>query len=168
VKINEHLETTVPGVYAIGDAAGNPAFTHISYDDFRILRDLLLGTGRRTTADRPVPYVVFIDPQLGRIGLGEDEARKAGRNVRVVTLPMDYVSRAIEVGETRGFMKAVVDGDSDEILGATVLGVEGGEIMAMLEIAMIGHVPYTTLRDAVFSHPTLSESLNTLFMRMER
>jgi pyruvate/2-oxoglutarate dehydrogenase complex dihydrolipoamide dehydrogenase (E3) component len=168
IKVNERLETNVEGVYALGDVKGGPAFTHISYDDFRIIRANLIEGGTATVTDRKVPYTVFIDPQLGRAGLSEQEAREQGRNVRVAKIPMSYVARAIEVDETRGFMKAVVDADTDQILGCAILGIEGGEIAAMLQIAMMGEVPYTTLRDTVFSHPTLSESLNTLFAAMEQ
>jgi pyruvate/2-oxoglutarate dehydrogenase complex dihydrolipoamide dehydrogenase (E3) component len=167
IKVNERLETNVEGVYALGDVKGGPAFTHISYDDFRIVRTNLLEGGNATITDRKVPYTVFIDPQLGRAGLSEQEAREQGLNIRVAKIPMSYVARAIEVDETRGFMKAVVDADTDQILGCAILGVEGGEIAAMLQIAMMGGVPYTTLRDTVFSHPTLSESLNTLFAAVE-
>jgi pyruvate/2-oxoglutarate dehydrogenase complex dihydrolipoamide dehydrogenase (E3) component len=167
IKVNERLETNVEGVYALGDVKGGPAFTHISYDDFRIVRTNLLEGGNATITDRKVPYTVFIDPQLGRAGLSEQEAREQGLNIRVAKIPMSYVARAIEVDETRGFMKAVVDPDTGQILGCAILGVEGGEIAAMLQIAMMGGVPYTTLRDTVFSHPTLSESLNTLFAAVE-
>jgi pyruvate/2-oxoglutarate dehydrogenase complex dihydrolipoamide dehydrogenase (E3) component len=114
-----------------------------------------------------VPYTVFIDPQLGRVGMSETEAKESGRNIKVAKMPMDYVARALEVDESRGFMKAVVDADSGQILGCAILGIEGGEIMAMLEIAMMGKVPYTVLRDAVFAHPTLAESLNNLFGMIE-
>jgi pyruvate/2-oxoglutarate dehydrogenase complex dihydrolipoamide dehydrogenase (E3) component len=157
----------VPGIYAVGDVNGGPAFTHISYDDFRILRTNLIEGGSATTEGRLVPYTVFIDPQLGRVGLGEDEARAQGRNIQVAKMPMDYVARALEVDEPRGFMKAVVDADSQEILGCAVLGLEGGEIMALFEIAMLGHVRYPVLRDAVFAHPTLAESLNNLFASLD-
>jgi pyruvate/2-oxoglutarate dehydrogenase complex dihydrolipoamide dehydrogenase (E3) component len=167
IKVNERLETSVEGVYALGDVKGGPAFTHISYDDFRIIRTNLLEGGNATIADRKVPYTVFIDPQLGRAGLSEQEAREQGLNIRVAKIPMSYVARAIEVDETRGFMKAVVDADTDQILGCAILGIEGGEVAAMLQIAMMGGVPYTTLRDTVFSHPTLSESLNTLFAAID-
>jgi pyruvate/2-oxoglutarate dehydrogenase complex dihydrolipoamide dehydrogenase (E3) component len=163
IKANERLETSASGVYALGDVKGGPAFTHISYDDFRIIRTNLLEGGSATIADRPVPYTMFIDPQLGRIGLTEQEARDRGRDVRIATIPMTYVTRAVEMGETRGFMKAVVDSETDQILGCAVLGIEGGEIMAMIQIAMMGNLPYTVLGDAVFAHPTLAESLNTLF-----
>jgi pyruvate/2-oxoglutarate dehydrogenase complex dihydrolipoamide dehydrogenase (E3) component len=168
IKANDRLETSVPGVYALGDVKGGPAFTHISYDDFRIIRTNLLEGGDATIADRPVPYTIFIDPQLGRIGLSEQEARSQGRDVLIATLPMNYVTRAIEMGETRGFMKAVIDAETDRILGCAVLGIEGGEIMAMIQIAMMGNLPYTALRDAVFAHPTLAESLNTLFSTVEQ
>jgi pyruvate/2-oxoglutarate dehydrogenase complex dihydrolipoamide dehydrogenase (E3) component len=167
VKVNDRLETSVPGIYAIGDVAGNPQFTHISYDDFRILQANLLGDGKASRSGRLVPYTLFTDPQLGRVGLGEDEARRQGRNVKVAKIPMNYVPRALEVDESRGLMKAVVDADSGEILGCAVLGIEGGELMAMFEIAMLGHLPYTTLRDAIFAHPTLAESLNTLFASLD-
>ena len=167
IEVNERLETSVPGVYAIGDVKGGPAFTHISYDDFRILKTNLLDGGDATTADRLVPYTVFIDPQLGRVGLGEGEAREQGRNVRVAKMPMSHVTRALEVDEPRGMMKAVVDADTDLILGCAVLGIEGGEIAAMIQIAMMGEVPYTALRDGVFTHPTLAESLNTLFATVD-
>jgi pyruvate/2-oxoglutarate dehydrogenase complex dihydrolipoamide dehydrogenase (E3) component len=167
IKTNERLETGVEGVYAIGDVKGGPAFTHISYDDFRIIRTNLLDGGSATITDRLVPYTMFVDPQLGRIGLSEQEARDEGRDVLVAKIPMSYVARAIEMDETRGLMKAVVDAETHRILGCAVLGIEGGEIMAMIEIAMIGNLPYTALRDAVFAHPTLAESLNTLFSTVE-
>jgi pyruvate/2-oxoglutarate dehydrogenase complex dihydrolipoamide dehydrogenase (E3) component len=167
IKTNERLETGVEGVYAIGDVKGGPAFTHISYDDFRIISTNLLEGGNATIANRLVPYTMFIDPQLGRIGLSEQEARNQGRDVLVAKIPMSYVARAIEMGETRGFMKAVIDAETERILGCAVLGIEGGELMALIEIAMIGDLPYTALRDAVFAHPTLAESLNTLFSTVE-
>jgi pyruvate/2-oxoglutarate dehydrogenase complex dihydrolipoamide dehydrogenase (E3) component len=167
VRVNERLETNVPGIYALGDVKGGPAFTHISYDDFRILRANLLQDKRASIAGRFVPYTVFIDPQLGRIGLSEDESRAQGLDFRVAKIPMSYIARALETGQARGFMKAVVDAKSQQILGAAVLGMEGGEIMAMLEIAMMGHLPYTALRDGVFAHPTLAESLNTLFSSLD-
>jgi len=167
INTNGCLETSAPGVYALGDVKGGPAFTHISYDDFRIIRTNLLEGGSATLADRPVPYTMFMDPQLGRIGLSEQEARDRDHDVRIAKIPMSYVARAIELGETRGFMKAVVDAETDQILGCAVLGIEGGEIMAMIQIAMMGNLPYTALRDSVFAHPTLAESLNTLFSTVE-
>ena len=163
---NDRLETSAPGVYVIGDMKGGPQFTHISYDDFRILKVNLLDGGARSTKDRLVPYTVFTDPQLGRVGLTEAEARKMGHNVKVATLPASETARGIETGETRGLLKAVVDADTGQILGCAILSYEGGEVMAVLQMAMLGRVPYTTIRDGVFAHPTLSESLNNLFMGM--
>jgi pyruvate/2-oxoglutarate dehydrogenase complex dihydrolipoamide dehydrogenase (E3) component len=167
IEVNGRLETTSNGVYALGDIKGGPAFTHISYDDFRIIRTNLIEKGSATTEGRLVPYTVFIDPQLGRIGITETEALVQKRNIRVAKLPMTSVARALEVDETRGFMKAIVDGESNQLLGAAVLGIEGGEIMSAIEIAMMGRLPYTALRDGVFAHPTLAESLNNLFMAMD-
>lgn len=167
IAVNEHLETNVEGIYALGDIKGGPAFTHISYDDFRILRANLLEGKSASTANRQVPYCLFIDPQLGRIGMTENEARAQGRKIGVAKLAMTSVARALEVDETRGFMKAVVDGETNQILGAAVLGIEGGEIMSVLETAMMGKLPYTALRDATFAHPTLAESLNNLFTAMD-
>ena len=168
VKVNSKLKTNVGGVYALGDVKGGPQFTHISYDDFRIIRTNLLEGGNVTTDDRLVPYTVFIDPQLGRIGLSESDAKARGLNVRVAKLPMSHVARAIEMSETRGFMKAIVDADSKQLLGAAVLGVEGGELMAMFEIAMMGKLAYPVLQDGIFAHPTLAESLNNLFMNLDK
>ena len=166
VTVTDTLETSVPGVYALGDVKGGPQFTHISYDDYRIVEANLLHGGHRTVSDRPVPYTVFTDPQLGRVGMTEAEAASAGRAVRVAKLPMTSVARAIETDETRGFMKAIVDADTRQILGAAILAVDGGEVMAVLEVAMLGKLPYTALRDAVLAHPTLAESLNNLFMTL--
>jgi pyruvate/2-oxoglutarate dehydrogenase complex dihydrolipoamide dehydrogenase (E3) component len=163
IRVNERLETNVPGVYALGDVKGGPAFTHISYDDFRIIKVNLIDGGNRTTTDRLVPYTVYIDPQLGRIGLSEVEASAEGRRVRVAKMPMTHVARALEVDEPRGLMKAIVDGETDQILGCAVLGIEGGEVMAMMQLAMMGRLPFTALRDGVFAHPSLAESLNNLF-----
>jgi len=167
IPVNERLETNVPGIYALGDVKGGPAFTHISYDDFRIIKTNLLDGGNATTNGRLVPYTVYIDPQLGRVGMTEAEARAQGRRIRIAKMPMSYVARALEMDEPRGFMKAVVDAETGEILGCAVLGVEGGELMSMLSIAMMGKVPYATLRDAIFAHPTLTESLNNLFSEIE-
>ena len=167
IRVNEKLETSAKDIYALGDIKGGPAFTHVSYDDFRILRANLLENGSASTADRLVPYTVFIDPQLARIGLNETDARAQNRAIRIAKMPMNYVARALEVNESRGFMKAIVDPVTNQILGATVLGLEGGEIMAQLQIAMMGHLPYTALRDAVFAHPTLAESLNNLFSKFQ-
>jgi pyruvate/2-oxoglutarate dehydrogenase complex dihydrolipoamide dehydrogenase (E3) component len=167
IRVNSALETSAEGVFAIGDVKGGPAFTHISYDDFRVLRGRLLHGTQKTIDGRLVPYTVFIDPQLGRVGLSEAEARATGKRCRIATMPMEYVARALEMDESRGFMKLLVDDGSDQILGCAILGVDGGEIMAMIQIAMLGKMPYTQLRDAIFSHPTLAESLNTLCGRLE-
>jgi pyruvate/2-oxoglutarate dehydrogenase complex dihydrolipoamide dehydrogenase (E3) component len=167
IPCNDQLETSVPGIYVLGDVKGGPAFTHISYDDFRILRTNLLQDGNASIHDRIVPYTVYIDPQLGRVGLSETEARAQQRAIKVAKMPMSYVARALETDETRGFMKAVVDAENNQILGAAILGIEGGEIMSILEVAMMGKLPYTALRDAVFAHPTLAESLNNLFSTLD-
>ena len=167
ITVNDRLETNVPGIFALGDVNGGPAFTHVSYDDFRIVTANVLEGGQATTRGRLVPYTVFIDPQLGRVGLTERQAREQGYDVRVATLPMSRVARAIEMDETRGMMKAVVDGKTGQILGAAILGIEGGEIAAVIQVAMMAGLPYTTLKNGVFSHPTLSESLNNLFMAMD-
>ena len=167
IQVNEQLETNVPGIYALGDVKGGPAFTHVSYADFRILRTNLLERGSASTRDRLVPYTIFIDPQFGRVGMNENEARKQGRNIRVAKLPMNAVIRALETGETRGFMKAIVDADTEQILGCAILGLEGGEIMAIIQTAMMGKLPYAALRDGIFTHPTLAEGLNTLFTMLD-
>jgi dihydrolipoamide dehydrogenase len=167
IKVNPKLETNVPGIYAVGDVKGGAAFTHISYDDFRILRENWLNGGSSTIEGRPVPNCVFIDPQLATVGLNETEAQKRGLDYRVAKLPMTGVARAIEMSETRGFMKAIVDAKTRQILGCTILGVEGGEIMSMLQIAMMGKIPYTAIKEGVFAHPTLAESLNNLFMTLD-
>jgi len=167
IEVNPKLETSVPGIYAIGDVKGGPAFTHISYDDFRILRENWLNGGNATIEGRPVPNCVFIDPELATVGLNETEAKKRGLDYRVAKLPMASVARAIEASETRGFMKAIVDARTQQILGCTILGVEGGEIMSMLQIAMMGRIPYTAIKEGIFAHPTLAESLNNLFMTLD-
>ena len=164
IPVNEHLETGAEGIYALGDVKGGPAFTHISYDDYRIVRDRLLHGATRSTANRLVPYTMFTDPPLARIGLDETQARASGRDVLVFRLPMTRVARAIETDETRGLIKTVVDAQTGLLLGATVLGIEGGEVMSVLQMAIIGGVTHTQIREAVFAHPTLSESLNNLFM----
>jgi pyruvate/2-oxoglutarate dehydrogenase complex dihydrolipoamide dehydrogenase (E3) component len=167
IAVNDKLETAVAGIYALGDVKPGPAFTHISYDDYRILRTNVIDNGAATTNGRLVPYTVYIDPQLGRVGLSEEEARRQQRNIKVAKMPMSSVSRALETDETRGFMKAIVDRDTSQILGCAVLGMEGGEIMSIFEVAMIGRLPYTALRDAVFAHPTLAEALNNLFAALD-
>jgi pyruvate/2-oxoglutarate dehydrogenase complex dihydrolipoamide dehydrogenase (E3) component len=168
IKVNNRLETSAKNIYALGDIKGGPAFTHISYDDFRIIRSNLIEKKSTTTEGRQIPYVVFIDPQLGRIGLSETEALEQKLDIRVARMAMARVARALEVDESRGFMKAIVDAKTNQILGAAVLGLEGGEIMSAIDIAMMGQLPYTALRDGIFAHPTLAESLNNLFTKMEK
>jgi pyruvate/2-oxoglutarate dehydrogenase complex dihydrolipoamide dehydrogenase (E3) component len=167
IDVDEYLETSVPGVYAMGDIKGGPAFTHLSYDDYRILHANLVRHEKASTRGRVVPYTVFIDPQLGRVGLTERQARERSRRVRVAKLPMSAVIRAIETGETRGFMKAVVDADSGQILGCAVLGSEGGEIMTIIQVAMLGKLTCTDMASAIFTHPLLAEGLNSLFMTLD-
>jgi pyruvate/2-oxoglutarate dehydrogenase complex dihydrolipoamide dehydrogenase (E3) component len=170
VQVDDYLQTNVPGVYAVGDVNGGPEFTHVAYDDYRILNANLLespGTRPRNTRDRILPYCVFIDPQLGRVGLSEKEAAKAGIKVRVARLPMSSVARAMETSQSRGFMKALVHPESKQILGAAILGLDGGEIMGMLQIAMLGKLPYPVLQSAVLAHPTLAEALNNLFRKFD-
>ena len=164
VTVNAKLETNVPGIYALGDVNGGPPFTHIAYNDYTIVyRNLIEGT-KYTTKDRPLPYCMFTDPQLGRIGISETEAKKRGLDVKIAHLPMSRVARAVEVGDTRGFMKAVVDAKTKKILGAAVLGQEGGEIMSVLQMAMEGEITYDRIRYCVFAHPLYAESLNNLYM----
>jgi len=163
IKTNPRLETNVAGIYAIGDIKGGPAFTHISYDDFRILRANILEKKNKTIEGRLVPYTCFIDPQLAHVGLNEEDSRRQSKKIRVAKMPMNSVARALEMDESRGFMKAIVDADTNEILGATVFGIEGGEIMAVFEVAIMGKLPYTALQNGVFAHPTLAEGLNNLF-----
>jgi pyruvate/2-oxoglutarate dehydrogenase complex dihydrolipoamide dehydrogenase (E3) component len=167
IRVDEQLETSVPGIYALGDVKGGPAFTHISYDDFRILRTNLLEHGSASTRDRLVPYTIFIDPQLGRVGMTENEARRRERKIQVAKLPMNAVPRALETGETRGFMKAIVDAETQQILGCAILSIEGGEIMTIIQVAMMGKLPYTALRDGTLTHPTLAEGLNALFLTLD-
>jgi pyruvate/2-oxoglutarate dehydrogenase complex dihydrolipoamide dehydrogenase (E3) component len=162
VTVNERLETTALGIWAMGECAGSPQFTHAAFDDFRVVRDNLAG-GKRTTLGRLVPYCVFIDPELARVGLNESEARQKRMDVRVVTLPMASVLRARSLGEMRGFMKALLDAHSDRILGFTMLGPEAGEVGAVVQTAMLAGLSYTGLRDAIFTHPTMAEGLNVLF-----
>ncbi len=167
IRVNSRLETSAEATFAIGDVNGGPAFTHVSYDDYRILRTNLLEGGKAGTRGRQVPYVVFTDPQLGRIGLTEREARDKGKTIRVTTMSMSRVARALETGETSGLMKAVVDAKTDRLLGAAILGTEGGETAAMLQVAMLGRLKWQALRDGIFAHPTWSEAVNNLFGTLE-
>jgi pyruvate/2-oxoglutarate dehydrogenase complex dihydrolipoamide dehydrogenase (E3) component len=162
VKVNERLETTAPGVWAVGDCAGSPHFTHIAFDDFRIVRDNLAG-GHRVTTGRHVPFCMFTDPEFARIGLSETEAKERGIAYRLAKIPMVAVLRTRTLSETRGFLKALIDTESDRILGFTALGVEAGEIIATVQIAMLAGLPCTALRDAIFTHPTMLEGLIPLF-----
>ncbi|MFY9640249.1 MAG: FAD-dependent oxidoreductase [Rhodomicrobium sp.] len=162
IKVNDRLETTAPGVWAIGEGAGSPQFTHVSYDDFRIIRDNLAG-GNRSTRGRLVPYCMFTDPPLARVGMSEGEARHAGIEVRVAKLPVAAVPRTHTISETKGFMKALIAPRDADILGFTMIGAEAGEVMAVVQAAMLAGLPYTGLRDAILAHPTMAEGLNSLF-----
>jgi pyruvate/2-oxoglutarate dehydrogenase complex dihydrolipoamide dehydrogenase (E3) component len=162
VRVNERLETSAPDVWALGECAGSPMFTHISEDDFRIVRDNLSG-GRRSTRDRLIPYCMFTDPPLAHVGLSEREAERQGVKTRVARLPMKAVLRAQATGQTEGFMKALVGESDDRILGFTMIGAEAGEVLAVVQTAMMADLPYTRLRDADFTHPTFAEGLGFLF-----
>lgn len=161
VKVDDCLRTTADDVWAMGDCAGSPQFTHVALDDFRVVRDALVGTPR-TTRDRLIPYCAFIDPPLARVGLDETTAQRERIPFRVATLPMTAVLRARAIGETRGFMKMLIDAYTDRILGFTMIGPEAGEVLAVVQTAMIGGLPYTALRDAILTHPTMAEGLNVL------
>jgi len=167
IRVNDKLETSVPGIYALGDVKGGPAFTHISYNDYLILYKNLVENGNESTTNRLLVYCMFTDPELGRVGLSEKQAREKGINIKVAKLPMSSVARGIETGETRGLIKAVVDADSKKIIGASVLAPEGGELMSVLQMAILGGITYEVIRDNVFAHPTFSESLNNLFMTLD-
>jgi pyruvate/2-oxoglutarate dehydrogenase complex dihydrolipoamide dehydrogenase (E3) component len=160
IRVNERLETTAPKVWAIGECAGSPQFTHVSVDDFRIITDNLAG-GTRSTRDRLVPYCMFTDPPLARVGLSEREAQHKGVTARIARLPMEAVLRAHTTDETQGFMKALVGGD-DRILGFTMVGAEAGEVVAVVQTAMLANLPYPAMRDAVLAHPTMAEGLGPL------
>jgi pyruvate/2-oxoglutarate dehydrogenase complex dihydrolipoamide dehydrogenase (E3) component len=162
VKVNEELQTTASGVWALGECAGSPQFTHVSFDDFRVVRDTLAGK-KRTTKNRLVPFCMFTDPELARVGLNEKEARSRGLAYRLCKLPMIANLRARTLSETRGFMKALIAKESDQILGFTMFGLEAGEVIAVAQTAMLGEMPYTVMRDAIYTHPTIAEGLNVLF-----
>jgi pyruvate/2-oxoglutarate dehydrogenase complex dihydrolipoamide dehydrogenase (E3) component len=163
LKVNDRLMTNVPGVYAAGDVNGGPAFTHVSYDDYRILRDNLIHGKDRTTRGRVVPYTVFTDPELAHVGLSETQAKASGRPFQVARMPMSHVARALEMDEARGLMKSIIDPETRQILGFTVVGVGGGELMAVVQVAMAGRVPYDAIREMIFVHPIMAECLNNLY-----
>jgi pyruvate/2-oxoglutarate dehydrogenase complex dihydrolipoamide dehydrogenase (E3) component len=163
IRVNDHLEATAPNVWAMGECAGSPYFTHVSEDDANIILENLNG-GHRSTTDRLVPYCVFIDPELARVGLNESQARERGVVYRAASVPFDSAWRAWTISERRGFMKTLIDAHSDRILGFTALGPEAGELMGTVQLAMLAGVPYTILRDAMFAHPTMTEGLKALFM----
>ena len=165
IHVDERLATTAPGIWALGEAAGSPMFTHVALDDYRVAKSVILG-GDRTTRSRLVPYAVFIDPELGRVGLSETEARGQGLTVRVATLSMAAVPRARTLSETRGFMKAIIDAGSDRILGFAMLGAHAGEVVAVVQTAMWAALPYTAFRDGIIAHPTMAEGLNLLFAKV--
>jgi pyruvate/2-oxoglutarate dehydrogenase complex dihydrolipoamide dehydrogenase (E3) component len=162
IEVNERLETTAPEVWAMGDCAGSPQFTHAAFDDFRIVRDNLNG-GARTTRGRLVPYCMFTEPELGRVGVNESEARRAGTEYRIAKIAMAAVLRTRTLSEPRGFLKALIAADSDRILGFTALGAGAGELIAVVQTAMLAGLPYTALRDAILTHPTMAEGLTVLF-----
>jgi pyruvate/2-oxoglutarate dehydrogenase complex dihydrolipoamide dehydrogenase (E3) component len=161
VKVDARLATTAPGVWAVGDCAGSPQFTHVAFDDFRVVRDGLAGRDR-TTEGRLVPYVMFTDPELARVGLNETEARSRGITYRVARTPMAAVLRTRTISEPRGFLKMLIAQEDDRILGLTAFGAEASEIMAAVQVAMLGGLPFTVLRDALFTHPTAAEGLTVL------
>ena len=162
IRVNERLQTSVPDIWAMGEGAGSPQFTHVATDDFRIVRDNLNG-GNRTTRDRLIPFCIFTDPELARVGLNESQAQKQGIPYRLAKIPMAKVRRAHTLSETRGFLKALISAETDEILGFTAFGAEAGEIMSVVQTAMLAKLPYTSLRDAILAHPTMAEGLTVLF-----
>jgi len=162
IRVNDRLQTTMPGIWAMGDCAGSPHFTHVAFDDFRIVHDNLNG-GNRTTEGRLIPFCLFTDPELARVGLNESEARKLSIPYRLAKIPLAAVLRTRTLSETRGFLKALVGAESDEILGFTGFGTQAGELMAVVQTAMLAKLPYTALRDALLTHPTMAEGLNVLF-----
>jgi pyruvate/2-oxoglutarate dehydrogenase complex dihydrolipoamide dehydrogenase (E3) component len=166
IKVNERLEATAPGVWAMGECAGSPQFTHVAFDDFRVVRDNLNG-GNRTTRDRLIPSCLFTDPELGRVGLNEVQAKKAGIEYRVAKMSMEAVLRTRTLSETRGFMKMLIDKHGDRILGFTAFGAEAGELIAVVQTAMLAHLPFPSLRDTIFTHPTMAEGLTGLLANVE-
>lgn len=163
IKVNDKLETSAEGIWAIGDCNGGPLFTHVSWDDYRIIRDNVLHNAGRSTNGRIVPYTLFIDPELGRVGLTEEEARKKGFDVLVAKIPAEKIPRSATSGETKGLLKAVIDRKTEKILGCSLLCHSAGEVMSVVQVAMLGELSYKTVRDTIFTHPTMAESLNLLF-----
>lgn len=168
IIVNNKLETNIKGIYALGDIKGGPAFTHIAYNDHLVVFENLVNRKAKSIKNRMVPYCIFTDPQLGRIGITEKEAKAQGLKYKVAIIKMDKISRAIETGDTRGLMKAIVDKKTGLILGAAILGTEGGEVMAVLQMAMMGGVNFHKIRNGIFAHPTYSESLSNLFMTLDK
>jgi dihydrolipoamide dehydrogenase len=162
IRVNSRLETNVPGIWALGDVKGGPAFTHISYNDYQIVYGNLIESKNLSTDNRLVPYAVFTDPQLGRVGMTEREARAAGRKLKIGKIPVAWVARAIERSETAGLMKIVIDAENDRVLGAAILSAEGGELVQILGFVMLAGAPYTLLKGAIYIHPTLAEGFWTL------
>jgi pyruvate/2-oxoglutarate dehydrogenase complex dihydrolipoamide dehydrogenase (E3) component len=162
ITVDEHLRTSAPDIWALGECAGTPMFTHASLDDYRVAKSGIEG-GSRTTAGRIIPSCLFIDPEFAKVGLDETQARRAGRRYRLAKLAMDVVPRARTLSERKGFMKALIGAEDDRILGFAMLGAQAGEVMAVVQMAMLGGVPYTALRDGILAHPTLAEGLNMLF-----
>jgi pyruvate/2-oxoglutarate dehydrogenase complex dihydrolipoamide dehydrogenase (E3) component len=165
IRVDEKLQTTAPGIWAMGDCARSPHFTHVAFDDFRVVRDNLNG-GKRTIKDRLVPFCIFTDPELARIGLNESEARERAIPYRLAKIPIATVLRTQTLSETRGFLKSLVSADDDEILGFTAMGPQAGEMIAVVQTAMLAKLPYTALRDAIFTHPTMAEVLTVLFAKV--
>ncbi|HEX7367769.1 MAG TPA: dihydrolipoyl dehydrogenase [Pelobium sp.] len=167
VLVNDKLKTSAKNIYALGDVKGGPAFTHVAYNDHLVVYNNLIGNKNQKITNRLIPYCIFTDPQMGRVGLTENQAKAKKLNYKVTTLPMKHVARALETGETLGYMKAVVDAQTKQILGATIIGEQGGEVMSVLQMAMIGKITYPQVRHAMFAHPLFSESLNNLFMSLD-
>jgi pyruvate/2-oxoglutarate dehydrogenase complex dihydrolipoamide dehydrogenase (E3) component len=165
IKVDERLATSAPNTWAIGEVAGTPMFTHASFDDYRVLSSQLAG-GTRTTKDRVIPHALFIEPELGRVGINESEAKQLGIEVRVAKLPMSAVPRARTNGDVHGFMKAIVEAKTDRILGFTMLGTNAGEVITAVQMAMIGNLSYTAVRDSIIAHPVIAEGLNILFAKV--
>jgi pyruvate/2-oxoglutarate dehydrogenase complex dihydrolipoamide dehydrogenase (E3) component len=168
IPVNDKLETNVPGIYVLGDVKGGPAFTHISYNDYLVIYKNIINKENISIKDRPIPYCMFTDPQLGRVGMTEKEAKAAGYKLKIACLDMTRVARAIETGNTQGFMKAVIDSNTDKLLGVAILGPEGGEVMSVLQMAMLGGLTVTQLKEMIFAHPLYSESINNLLMTLDK